>query len=82
MEFLKNMLSESGTISSMRVMSLIALLFSGVIAVYGMSKNNIDYSGLTMLSGVFVGVAFTGKVMQKRVEQKPDEIITTESKNE
>lgn len=62
------MFSESGEVSQMRVMSMLSLLVGSFLAIYGIEKSTVDYSGLTMLAGLFVGAAFTGKVMQKKVE--------------
>lgn len=66
--FLTELFSENGKISSMRAMAFAALLLGGSIAIYGMAHSNPDYSGIALLSGVFVGAAFGGKVMQKRSE--------------
>jgi hypothetical protein len=67
--FLREVFSEKSTISSLRIMSMIALLMSGYIAVRGLETHS-DLSGLAMLCGVFLGAAFGGKVAQKSVEVK------------
>jgi len=68
MNFLNSLFSEKGGISMMRVMSLLCVIAAIAMAFVGMNKPNIDYSGLSMLCGTFLGLAFGGKVMQKRTE--------------
>jgi hypothetical protein len=65
--WLKSLLSESGDISAMRFMAILSLLFSFIIAAYGLycSKD------VLALSGMFLGAAFGGKVAQKISEVKP-----------
>jgi hypothetical protein len=61
-------------------MSLLALFAAIGIGFYGMTKLPVDYSGITMLTGVFLSAAFGGKVMQKRIEAngaKSDTEMTT-----
>lgn len=67
-DFITKLFSESSGISSMRVMGMISLLIGGALAFYGMTKSNIDYSGLSLLVGTFVISSFGGKVLQKREE--------------
>lgn len=81
MDLLKKLFSDSGDVSEMRVMSMLALLVGSALAFIGIGKPQIDYSGLTMLVGAFIGAAFTGKVMQKRVEQDGKKTVTTEESN-
>jgi hypothetical protein len=66
---LQKMFSSSDEVSEMRVMALVALLVGAGIAFYGL-KLDKDLTGLAVLSGVFVGPAFAGKVGQKFVEAK------------
>jgi len=83
MNFLNNLFSDKGTVSEMRVMAFLAFLTGAGIAFYGMNKQPVDYSGITMLSGTFLAAAFGGKVYQKRIEQdgaKSDS--TTDLKND
>ena len=70
-QFLLDLLDERTHLSSMRFMAIISLLIGGIIAGIGMYKCT-DLSGTTMLVGVFVGAAFTGKVMQKNTEIKEE----------
>jgi len=49
-------------------MSLITCCSAIGIAIAGINRPNVDYSGLSLLCGAFLGVAFTGKVMQKNTE--------------
>lgn len=65
---LKALLSESSSVSSMRVMSLLCCMAGISIALIGLLKANPDYVGLSALCGTFLGIAFTGKAVQKQVE--------------
>ena len=67
--FFVELFSENGTISSMRAMAFLALGLGGFSSVYGMTQPNPDYSGIALLSGLCVGAALGGKVMQKRAEK-------------
>jgi hypothetical protein len=58
MRLIREMFSESGDISCMRVMSFVALL-----AAIGLAFTGHDNSVL-----VFVGAAFGGKIAQKHIE--------------
>jgi hypothetical protein len=60
--------SDSGSVSMMRVMSLICCISAVGIAMYGISRPEVDYSGLTILCSSFLSAAFAGKVLQKRIE--------------
>lgn len=67
---LNSMFSETGDISSVRVMALLCVLAAILIALIGMYKGS-DLMGLSALCGVFLGAAFGGKVMQKKSETPP-----------
>ena len=73
-DFIANLFKENGDVSSIRVMSMISLLIGGYIAIQGLHSDK-PLNDVAILCGVFVGAAFTGKVMQKAVElkQKKDE---------
>ncbi len=65
--FLRQMLSASGVVSCMRVMSMVSL-FAGIgVAFYGL-HDGVEPTGLSMLAGVFVAAAFGGKVAQSKYE--------------
>jgi hypothetical protein len=66
--FLSKLFSEDGGVSMMRVMSILSLLAGIAIAFVGLGKVPVDYSGIALLTSAFLGAAFGGKVMQKRVE--------------
>jgi hypothetical protein len=70
MRFLKDLLSESSRASMMRFMSLVCCLAAISIAILGINKPTIDYSGLSLLCGAFLSAAFGGKIMQKSIEAK------------
>lgn len=68
MSLLKELFSEEGQYSLMRVMSLICCISAVGIAAYGLSKDQIDYSGLSLLVSAFLTAAMGGKILQKRIE--------------
>jgi len=76
-QFIVNLFSESNSVSMMRFMSLISLLMGCIIAIYGISKNPVDYSGISLLVSVFITAAFGGKIAQKMQETKiiPTQVV-------
>lgn len=83
-EFLKELFSEDSGVSMMRIMSILALMAGIGIAFYGMTKLPVDYSGIALLTSVFLSAAFGGKVLQKRIEAdgtKTDNEISTRSES-
>lgn len=68
MNFLKGLFSEHGAISMMRLMALLCCLNAIVLSIIGLEKATPDYSGISLLCGTFLGMAFGGKLMQKRTE--------------
>jgi hypothetical protein len=75
MKFVYSLFSEKGEISSMRVMSMISLLISGYVAIYGLTTH-ADMGGLAVLCGVFLSAAFGGKTAQKMIETKRTDTLT------
>lgn len=65
---IKELLSESSTVSMVRLMSLICILCATGIACYGIACNR-DLFGLAALVSAFVVPAFGGKVAQKFMER-------------
>lgn len=65
-----DLLSSSSGVSMMRFMSLICCLAAIAIAIIGLRRPTVDYSGLSLLCGAFLGAAFTGKILQKNIESK------------
>lgn len=68
--FLLDLLKPGSAVSTMRFMSLICCIAAIAIAIIGLYRNNPDYGGLSLLVSVFLGAAFTGKVVQKSIESK------------
>lgn len=68
MSWLRELFSDSGSVSLMRVMSLLCCLSAIVIAIIGVSKSQVDYSGVSLLVSSFLTAAMGGKIMQKRIE--------------
>lgn len=69
-DIIKKAFGEGSEVSMMRVMALGSLLVGSALAVIGLFRGS-DLTGLAALSGVFVGSAFAGKVMQKKSEGQP-----------
>jgi len=69
LKFIQDLLSESSTISTMRLMSLFSLFIGAGVACYGISQGK-DLGGVAEVTAVFVGSAFSAKVAQKFGETK------------
>jgi len=69
MKFIKELLSESGSISTMRLMSLFSLVVGAGVACFGIYQGK-DLSGVAQVAAVFVGGSFSAKVVQKFSENK------------
>ncbi len=69
--FLMALVASGSGVSTLRVMSLACCLTAIVIAFIGLHKPTVDYSGLALLCGTFLGAAFGGKIAQKNIEVKP-----------
>ena len=70
-DWIKRLLQPGSGLSTMRVMGLSALIVGSGLAIAGLIMK-VDLYGLATLCGVFIGAAFTGKVMQKKVEAPQD----------
>lgn len=70
-KFIIKLLSTSGDVSTVRLMSVCSLLAGIAIGLYGVYKGK-DLSGIAQVCGVFVGSAFAAKVGQKFVEGKDE----------
>lgn len=67
-QWLSRLFSESSGVSMMRVMSFICCLAAVAIAIVGLNKAPVDYSGLSLLCSSFLAGAFGGKLSQKKLE--------------
>ncbi len=65
---LKNMISQDGQVSTVRIMSLACCLTAIIVAIAGICRHTPDYLGLSELCGTFLSIAFAGKVAQKHIE--------------
>lgn len=72
--FFRSLVSEDSRVSAMRVMSILALITAIVIAIIGVCKPVVDYSGLSLLCSTFLGFAFAGKAVQKAIEKPSDKL--------
>ena len=70
MDFIKNMLSGSGEVSSMRVLCVGAFIIASLMAFFalGLVYFGKDITQVTILVGMFLGAAIGGKVTQKAIE--------------
>jgi len=71
MKFIRDLLSESSTISTMRIMSLFSVIVGAGVACYGIYQGK-DLGGVAQVTAVFVGGAFGGKVVQKFGEKRDE----------
>jgi hypothetical protein len=67
-QWLSKLFSESSGVSMMRVMSFICCVAAVTIAIVGLNKVPIDYSGLALLCSSFLSAAMGGKILQKKLE--------------
>lgn len=68
-QWLKDLFSDSSSVSMMRVLSFICVITASGVAIYSVSKgSNLD--SVSVLCGVFLGAGISGKVMQKVTEAK------------
>lgn len=68
MKWVGELFSESGGVSMMRVMSIICVIAAVAIAIIGLNRIPVDYSGLSLLCSSFLAGAFGGKLAQKKTE--------------
>lgn len=81
--FIKNLLSENGTISSMRLSLLIGVLLImflvGIIGYIVIKQIDMNYIDKVIFAiGTIAGIFITGKVTQKYAEIKGDRNINSE----
>jgi hypothetical protein len=67
-EFFKSMVSENSEVSSVRIMSLMCVLFAFITALYSLHVS-ADPEKVSWLVAAFLAPAFGGKVWQKRFEK-------------
>lgn len=68
-EFIKQLLSDSGSVSMMRFLSLICVLVASGIAIHAINAGS-DLNAASVLCGTFLGSGIGGKVIQKISEVK------------
>lgn len=66
---MREIFSENGKLSTLRLMSFISLLVGCFIGIAGLYLGK-DLLSLSALCGVFVTAAFSGKLIQKHIEDK------------
>lgn len=69
MKLLRELINEQSPVSTMRVLSLMAMFIAGSIAMFGVYRGS-DMLGVAAVAGVFVSASMTGKVVQKSMEIK------------
>lgn len=68
-QWLKDLFSDSGSVSMVRVLSLICVFTAAGIAIHAVSKGS-DLNAASVLCGTFLGAGIGGKVAQKITEAK------------
>jgi hypothetical protein len=53
-KWLSGLFSENGTVSMMRLMSIICCIAAVVISIMGIEKPVVDYSGISLVVSVFI----------------------------
>jgi len=74
---LMRLLNEKDSLSMMRFLCLVSMIFAGLIALYGLLRG-VDLVGLSALCGVFVTASIGGKAVQKNIEIKAQNIEKVE----
>jgi uncharacterized membrane protein len=69
MNWLRGIFSSTSEVSSMRVMTMLALLTGCFVGIVGIYKDR-NLAELSILCGTFLSAAMTGKIMQKNIENK------------
>lgn len=69
MSFIKELFSDTGTVSMMRLLSLICVLTALCVAIHAISVGS-DLSETAILCGVFLSAGIGGKVAQRVTESK------------
>lgn len=72
MNFIKNLLSGSGDVSTMRLCTLLVTISACVAALWAVHKGS-DLSAAGVLVGAMLGTAFAGKAIQVKYEGRPDD---------
>lgn len=67
--FLLQLFAENGTVSMMRMLSLICVCTAAAIALYVVYKDR-DLNAASILCGTFLGFGISGKAIQKIQERK------------
>ena len=67
-DLIQSLLSQSGDVSTVRLMSISSLIVGVIIGLYGVYTSK-DLSGIAQVCGVFVGAAFAAKTVQKFAEK-------------
>lgn len=68
-QWLKDLFSDSGSVSMIRVLSLICVTTASGIAIHAISIKS-DLNATSILCGVFLGAGLGAKVTQKSMESK------------
>ena len=68
-DFIKALFSDNGSVSMMRVLSLICVLTAAGIAIHAITVG-ADLNATSILCSTFLGAGFAGKVIQKSMEAK------------
>lgn len=69
--FIKALLSDCGSVSTMRLMSIIALLVGSAVGVIGVLKGK-ELGGVAEICAVFITSAFAAKTAQKHIEKRKE----------
>lgn len=68
-QWLKDLFSDSSTVSMVRVLSFICVVTASGVAIYSVAKgSNLD--SVSVLCGTFLGIGMGAKVSQKAIEAK------------
>lgn len=77
---MKGLLSSNGNTSSMRIMALLCVITSCLIAILGIVLNR-ELGGIAAVIGALLMPAFAGKWLQAKEELRHEEVVFEEQDN-
>lgn len=78
-KFLLSLLSENGTVSMTRFLSLVCVLTSSLLAILGLYSTVHSLESVALLCGTFLTTGLGAKVMQKKYETSSVEVSQKEN---
>ena len=81
LNWLKQLFSDSGTVSMVRVLSFMCVITASLLAFIGIYAANRSLESIAVLCGTFLGAGLGAKVMQKGIESSKASVKEPTSSN-